>query len=117
MYKYEAMKFRRIALKWTKEILADRAGIHVNYVRFYEDGKSIGRDYEKKIVNALYEGSKELDNLDHYKFRIMELALKIGVQEDQEILLKELAHIAVEANKFTMDILDADRFQKENWDS
>lgn len=117
MKKYEAMRIRRISLKWSEEILANRAGIHTNYVKYYEEGKSIGRDYEYKIVNALYEGSKELDNIEHYRFRIMELAMKINIQDDKEILLKELAHIAVEANKFQMDVIDIDRFQRrENWD-
>lgn len=110
MEKFEALKYRRIALKWSEKKLADRAGIDAKYVEFFEAGKNIGRDYERIISDALYRGTKELDNLEHYRFRIMELALKIQKEEDNIALLKELAHLGAEANKFQMDLMDADGF-------
>lgn len=110
MKKYEALKYRRIALRWSEAKLAARAGIDAKYVEFFEAGKNIGRDYERLIGEALYAGTKELGQLEHYRFRIMELALKIQVEQDNVVLLKELAHLGVEANKFQMDIFDADGF-------
>ena len=113
MFKYQAMKIRREALGWNEQILADRAGIHVNYVRFYEEGKAIGRDYEKKIIEALFAGTKELGQLEHYHFRILELAMKISIQDDKTALMKELSHLALECNKYQMELMDADGFQRE----
>lgn len=113
MFKYQAMQIRRQALKWNEEILASRAGIPVNTVKFYEEGKNIGRDYEKKIVEALFAGTKELGQLKHYHFRILELAMKIDVQDDKQALMKELSHLALECNKYQMELMDADGFQRE----
>lgn len=112
MTKYEKMKIRRTALKWSKEKLAEEAGINIRYIDFYEEGKNIGRDFEYKITQALYNGTKSLDYLDHYRFRIMELSLMIQIEEDTTALIKELAHLGVEVNKFQMDIIDADSFYK-----
>lgn len=111
MQKYEAMKIRRCALKWSVQKLAEEAGIDERYIEFYESGKLIGRDFEYKITSALFNGTKRLDVESHRRFRIMELAMKIQVEDDKLSLIKSLAHLAAESGKFQMDLLDADGFQ------
>lgn len=110
MEKYEVMKIRRIALKWTKEKLATEAGIDPRYIDFYEDGKLIGRDFEYKISNTLFKATKALDCMDHRRFRIAELSMKIQVETDTDKLVKLLAHMTAECGKFQMDLMDEDEF-------
>lgn len=110
MNKCDALRCRRQALNVTQERVAQTAGIDVKYVEYFEDGKNVGCHYEKKISDALYTLSKSLSNLDHYRFRIMELALKLSIETDKEIMTKQLAHLIVEAGKFQMDIADLDQF-------
>ena len=110
MNKCDALRCRRIALKISREKVAQTAGINVKYVEYFEDGKNVGSHYEKKISNALFTLSKSLSNLDHYRFRIMELALKLDIETDKEVLTKQLAHLLVEAAKFQMDLADLNQF-------
>ena len=110
MKKHEAAKIRRIILKLTKEQVAEEAEINVKYIEFYEDGKNIGRSFENKIWNTLYVESKKLGELEHYKFRILELAMKIQLEDNKDILVKNLAHMVAECGKYQMDLMDLDGF-------
>lgn len=110
MEKYESIKIRRIALKWSAEKLAEEAGINVGYINFYEQGKNVGREIEKKIVDTLFMATKVLEKKDHRRFRIAELSLKIQMETDTEKLVKLLAHMTAECGKFQMDLMDEDEF-------
>lgn len=107
MKTYEVYAFRRISLRWTREQLAEKAGIDPLYVKFYEEGKRIGRDYEIKIKDALYDGCSELSRIDHYKSRILELAYEIMYEEDVRELLKRTTHMMNELSTLQRDTLDS----------
>ena len=106
MQSHEVYAARRIALQWSKEELAEKAGLNVAYVIFFEDGKNIGREFEEKIKSALNKGFKELSCIEHYKARIMELAIEIRDETSDKESLYRLSHLIVEAGKLEREILD-----------
>lgn len=109
MKSHEVYAIRRAALRWSKETVAERAGLNVTYVSLFEDGKYIGKTYENKIKSILNDGFKELNSMEHYKARILELAMEIrndtSCTNCKENLYR-LSHLVVEAGKLEREILD-----------
>ena len=105
MKSFEVYKYRRIALRWSREFVAEKAGILVDYVRYFEDGKKIGRDFESKIKFAIDEGFRELESMEHYRTRILELAYEIAFGDDNTETLQRMGHMMVEVGKLQRSII------------
>lgn len=110
MKSHEVYAIRRNALRWSRETVAERAGLSVGYVVLFEDGKSIGKAYENKIKSVLNEGFKELNSSEHYKARILELAMEIRNDTSCKENLYRLSHLVVEAGKLERELLDSITF-------
>lgn len=106
MKSHEVYAIRRAALRLSKETVAERAGLNVAYVTLFEDGKSIGKAYENKIKSVLNDGFKELNSVEHYKARILELALEIRNDTSSKENLYRLSHLIVESGKLERELLD-----------
>lgn len=106
MKSHEVYAIRRAALRLSKETVAERAGLNVAYVTLFEDGKSIGKAYENKIKSILNDGFKELNSVEHYKARILELALEIRNDTSSKENLYRLSHLIVESGKLERELLD-----------
>jgi hypothetical protein len=98
--------YRRIALRWTREVVAERAGVPTEYVKYFEDGKNIQSDYLKNIKLAIDDGFRELDALNHYKARILELAYEIKFDTDVKQIMQRAAHMTVEVGKLEKYLID-----------
>lgn len=118
MKSYEVYTYRRIALRWTREILAERAGIQVEYVRFFEEGKRIGSDFEAKIKAAINQGFKDLDEIEHYKARIMEIAYEVRFDDNVKEILQRTSHLMVETGKLQRRLVDSVTItsDEEDWE-
>ena len=106
MKSYEMYKCRRIGLNWSREILAEKAGVTVQHVRWYEEGRKIGSDFENMIKDALYFGYKNLDEIEHYKCRIVELSYEIRFETDTQFLMQRIGHMVTELGKLQMKVVD-----------
>jgi len=115
MKSFEVYTYRRIALRWSREMVAEKAGVQPNYVEWFESGKRIGRDFEDKIKGAINEGFRELDPIEHYKVRILELAYEIRFDEDVRETIYRSSHMMVELGKLQRALLDGVTIQ-EDWE-
>lgn len=106
MKSYEMYKCRRIGLNWSREILAEKAGVTVQHVRWYEEGRKIGSDFENMIKDALYLGYKNLDEIEYYKCRIVELSYEIRFETDTQYLMQRIGHMVTELGKLQMRVVD-----------
>lgn len=103
---YQTYKCRRIGLNWSRDILAEKAGVDVQCVRWFENGQKIGIDYENKIKSAISQGYKELSEVEHYKARLIELAYEIRFENDAQYLMQRIGHTITELGKLQMKIVD-----------
>ena len=103
----EVYAFRRIALDWSKEILADKSGISLRYIDDFEDGLMVDKEIEDKIKSAINNGFKELDCMDHYNCRILELAFELKHDDNARQKLYRISHLTVELGKLQRTILDS----------
>ena len=110
MTKYVLYRNRREALGWTIQELSEKSNVHILEVMWFEEGKKIGYDKEQKIKEALYHGFYDLPSKDHYKARILELALQINSGDlDQTELLNAISHISIEIGKLQGETLGFSR--------
>lgn len=112
----DIFRCRRIALNWTKEELANRAGIPVQYIDWFERGEKIGRDFEYKIKNTIREYHRNLSPADHRKARIIELAYMIAEEENSDYLMKNIGHMQVELGFLQMYAIEGKPDYKEYWE-
>ena len=105
MKSFEVYRYRRIALRWSRENVAEKAGVLPDHVRFFEEGKSIGRDFETKIKFAIDEGFRELESIEHYRTRILELAYEVAFGDDNKETLQRCSHMLVEIGKLQRSIV------------
>lgn len=106
MKSYEVYRYRRIALRLSREEIADRADIQVDYVRFFEDGKNIRSDFVDKIKKVIDDAFRELDEIEHYKTRILELAYEIRFDDDVKQTLSRTSHLMVEIGKLQRNLVN-----------
>lgn len=106
MKSYETYKCRRIGLNWSREMLASKSGLTVQHIRWFEEGRKIGSDFENKIKDTLYRGYKELDEVEHYKARIIELSYEIRFETDTQYLMQRIGHCMTELGKLQMKVVD-----------
>lgn len=110
MKRHILCKNRRLALEWSTRKLSEQSGIHETEIMWFEEGRNIGTDKANRIKEALYQGFKDLPSLDHYKRRIMELALQINYGElNQEELFQALSHMSIEMGKLQGETLGFSR--------
>ena len=109
MESYKVYKCRRQALGLTKQALADKANLDVRLVEWYEEGKRIGTDSEEKIRRTIYFEFKNIPSMDHYKRRILELALELNMEDNTKHALTEIGHMMVELGKMQMAMIETDR--------
>lgn len=109
MKTYEIMKCRRQALGLTKEKFAKEADLDVKLVEFYEDGKKVGSYVEEQIRLTLVRLFQNMDSMEHYKRRILELALEINQQDETKFALLEIGHMITELGKLQMEIINNGR--------
>ena len=106
MKTYEIMKCRRQALGFTKDKFAEKTGLDVKLIEFYESGKNVGSYVEERIRTTLYEEFRNMDSMEHYKKRILELALELNKQDETKFALLEIGHMITELGKLQMAIID-----------
>ncbi len=102
----EIMKCRRQALRMTREELAERANLDVKTIEFYEQGKNMASYVETKIKLTLMKLYQDMDSMEHYKKRILELALELNEQDETQFALLEIGHMMVELGKLQMEIIN-----------
>ena len=103
----EVYVYRRIALDWSKELLADKSGIKVRYIDDFEAGFDVDKEIEDKIKSTINAGFKELDSIEHYNCRILELALQLKNETSDRQKLYRISHLEVELGKLQREILDS----------
>ena len=106
MKSYEVYKYRRAALDWTTRILAEKSQIKVEDIEKFENGFGVNRTIEDKIKDSINAGFKELDAVDHYKCRILELGYEIKYETDKTQLLYRISHMMIELGKLERETLD-----------
>ena len=99
-------KNRRIALKWSIEELAEKSGINALEIKWFEEGRKIGTEKESIIKLALYQGFVNLDSKDHFRARLLEIALQINSEDlSTQEELNALSHMAIELGKLQGDLI------------
>lgn len=106
MKSYEVYKCRRAALDWTRLILAEKSKIKVEDIDRFENGLCVDKTIEDKIKSVINTGFKELDAIDHYKTRILELAYEIKYENDNRQMLYRISHMMIELGKLERETLD-----------
>ena len=116
MKDYEMYKYRRIALGWSIEKLSINSGVHEQEVRYFEEGKNIGREKIEIIKKTLRDGFCNMSSKDHYKARIMELAIEINKTNDENELFQMIGHMMVECGKLQMETVRGPVRTKADWE-
>lgn len=106
MRSFEVYRFRRIALRWTKKELADKAEILVVDIDRFESGLEIDSEKIVKLKRVIDDGFRNLDTIEHYKTRIMELAYEIRFDQDPKQILQRTSHVMVELGKLQKALID-----------
>lgn len=99
-------KNRRMALKWSLEELAEKSNLNIMEIKWFEEGKKIGTEKENIIKEVLYQGFVNLDSKDHFRARILEIALQINSEDlNTQEELNALSHMAIELGKLQGDLI------------
>lgn len=106
MKKYEVYACRRKALGLTRQQLADKCGIDVQVVIDYENGIWISSEDCEKIKQATYEGFKNVDQVEHYRMRILEIAMELKIERNADFAIREIGHMMVELGRLQMAIIE-----------
>lgn len=106
MKRYEVYKCRRKALGWTKEKLADKIGLKVGVIERYENGEVIPYCFEIAIKDTIDNEFTNVDTMTHYKRRILELAIQLNYETEDERTLHDIGHMMVELGKMQMQIMN-----------
>ena len=105
MTKNKVWKCRRQALGYTQQQLADLAGCDIKIVRAYENEEWIDYESCKKIQNVIVDTFKNMDSVEHYKKRILELALKLNLEDDKDYAMNDISHMIIELGKLQGEII------------
>ena len=95
----EVYAARRKALRITRQEVADRANCTVDDVTNFENQIYVSHDTFEAIKNAIWTMSKELDEVDHYRVKILEEAIKIRDEQNKDYMLQDIAHLMIELGK------------------
>lgn len=116
MKSYEIYACRRKALRITRQELADRARVHVQFVNDFEKGLKIPRVEYDRIKTTIREMFNELDSIEHYRTRILELGIELRDETDADIALQEIAHMMIELGKLQNELMGIRIKSKEDWE-
>ena len=108
MKSYEVWSSRRKALRLKKVDLAELAECSVEDISNFESGIAVPSRIYENIKNTIWRLQRKQDPIDHYKTRILELAIQIRDEENKEHLLDEMAHIMIELGKLQGEIMGFD---------
>lgn len=106
MKRYEVYKCRRQALGWTKEKLAEKIGLRAGVIEKYENGDNIPYCFEVAIRQTIDNEFTNVDQMTHYKRRILELAIQLNYENETERTLHDIGHMMVELGKMQMEIMN-----------
>ena len=107
MKSYEVYKYRRAALDWNTRVLAEKSKIKVEDIERFENGFGVDQKIEDNIKLTINTGYKELDTINHYKCRILELGYEIKYETDKRQMLYRISHMMIELGKLERETLDA----------
>lgn len=105
MRTYQTYMCRRKALGITKEEMAKRVGTSVEVIENFEQGYWTHRYIIDRIKDVCYYGFKDMDEIDHYRARILELAMEIKIDDNPEHAMSEIGHMMVELGKLQRELL------------
>lgn len=98
-------KCRREALGLTIDQLAEKCGVTIETIIDFEAGKCTEKE-DKDIVKVyLRKAFCDLDSIDHYKARILELAMEISrTKENKNDQFNCISHMLVELGKLQAEL-------------
>lgn len=108
MKSYEVWSARRKALRLKKSELAELVGCSIEDISNFESGTAVPSRIYENIKNTIWRLQREQDPIDHYKTRILELAIQIKDEENKDYLLDEISHIMIEIGKLQGEIMGFD---------
>ena len=112
---YQIYACRRVALDLTPEELAEKVGVDKKFVIDMEKGNKIPFAVYERIKTTIRNEFNNLDQLEHYKRRILEIAIEMILEEDNETALQNIAHIMIEAAKMQNELIGVQPKRKEDW--
>ena len=115
MKSHEIYSCRRKALRLTKEQIAIKANVLVQYVEWFEEGKRIPTWAENNIKVAIRNEFCNLTSIEHYRARILELAIEIRDETEVTYALNEISHMMIELGKLQNELLGMKPKTKEEW--
>lgn len=115
MKSYEIYACRRKALRLTRQELADKAGVQVLYVEFFEKGCNIPRYVSDKIKATIRNEFCEMNSIDHYRTRILEMAIEIKDETNTEYAMQRISHMMIELGKLQNELMGVKLKTKEDW--
>ena len=104
-------KCRMTALGYTKEQIARLAGCEVSDIEKFVREEFVEKEIYCKIKEAVDDEYRSMSSLDHYKTRIVELALKLSIEEDKDWALNDISHMMIELGKMQSELIG--HFQKD----
>ena len=101
----QVYKIRREALGVDPNYIAEKANVSVDDVICFEKGIRIPFAVYDKIKTAIKNEFCELNSMEHYQKRILEIAMKIQIEDDKTYALQEIAHMQIELAKLQNELL------------
>jgi transcriptional regulator with XRE-family HTH domain len=105
MTKNKVWKCRRQALGYTQQQVANLAGCDLETVRAYENDEWIDYESCKQIQSVIYDAFKDMDSVEHYKKRILEIALKLNMEDDKDYAMNDISHMIIELGKLQREMI------------
>jgi hypothetical protein len=106
---------RRQVLGVDQNYIAEKAGVTVDDVISFEHGIRIPFAAYDAIKTAIRNEFCELSPLEHYQKRILEISMKLQIEDDQTKILQEIAHMQIELAKLQNEIIGVNLRTKEDW--
>ena len=71
----------------------------------FENGKQVPKVVNQRIKSFLHNQLCLMDSVEHYRKKILELALEINVDDDTQSCLLEMGHLMVEIGKLQKELI------------
>ena len=98
-------KCRMTALGYTKEQIARLAGCEVSDIEKFINEEYVDTLIYVRIKKTIDDEYRSMTSLDHYKTRIVELALKLSIEEDKDWALNDISHMMIELGKMQSELI------------
>lgn len=112
----EIMRSRRVALRMTKFELAEKVGVNVNVISLFEDGVNVPKNTYEKIKEVLRNEFNSLKPEEHYRARILELAIEIRDEKDAKFNFDYIGHMMIELGKLMAEVNNSVPKSKKDWE-